>query len=260
MPASAIVGHTGFVGGNLVAQHSFAELYNSRNLEVIDGRAFDLLVVSAMPAAMWIANRDPAADRANLDRLLGSLLTVRADRVVVMSTVAVYPRPIDVDETTSIDEAGQTPYGRHRLMLERALSERFARTTVIRLPALYGPGLKKNALYDLLHNHETHKINAASRYQFYDLGRLWADTHRAIDAECKLVNFATAPLTVREIAREVLGFEFDNDNGAPPADFDVRSRHAAKYGGVGGYLQDRDQVINGLRLFVADERRRGGTS
>lgn len=260
MSVSALVGHTGFVGGNLAAQHAFDETFNSKNLEQIVGRSYDLLVVSAMPAAMWIANQDPTGDRSVLDRLLKSLLTVEAERVVVMSTIAVYPRPVGVDEETPIDSAAQTPYGRHRLALEQALAERFANVTSIRLPALFGNGLKKNALYDLLHNHETHKINAESRYQFYDLGRLWHDVSTALAAGLKLVNFATAPLTVREVAREVFGISFDNDNGAAPASFDVRSRHAASFGGTGGYLVDRADVLAGLRKFVATEQAAGSKS
>lgn len=260
MSPSALVGHTGFVGGNLAAQHAFDETFNSKNLEQIVGRHYDLLVVSAMPAAMWIANQDPTGDRAVLDRLLKSLLTVEAERVVVMSTIAVYPKPVAVDEETPIDEAAQTPYGRHRLALEQALAERFANITAVRLPALFGPGLKKNALYDLLHNHETHKIIAASRYQFYDLGRVWDDVQTALAAGLKTVNFATAPLSVREVAHEVFGFSFDNDNGAAPAAFDVRSRHASLFGGSDGYLVNRDDVLAGLRTFVAEQRRAGSAS
>jgi hypothetical protein len=65
----ALIGHTGFVGGNLAAQHPFNTWYNSKNIEAVRGHRFELLVVSGMPAAKWVANRDAAADRAVLDRL-----------------------------------------------------------------------------------------------------------------------------------------------------------------------------------------------
>src|SRR5206468_8484334 len=97
--------HTGFVGGNLAAQHPFDAHFNSKNVEEVAGRTFELLVVSGMPAAKWIANRDPDGDRAVLDRLWGNLSQARADTVVIMSTVDVYPSPVGVDEDTPIDAA-----------------------------------------------------------------------------------------------------------------------------------------------------------
>jgi nucleoside-diphosphate-sugar epimerase len=250
----ALIGHTGFVGGNLAAQHRFDACFNSKNIEEIAGRSFDLLVVSAMPAAMWIANQNPEADRAVLDRLMQNLRQVRAERVIVMSTVAVYHSPIGVDEDSPIDVAAQTPYGRHRLMLERQIGEHFQRVLVVRMPGLFGNGLKKNAVYDLLHNNELHKVNAASVYQFYNLDRLWRDVTTAQHACLRLVNFATEPVSVREVARAAFDLEFTNDPGTPPARFDMRSQYADLFGGSSGYLQDRRQVLADLRTFVERER------
>ena len=93
---SALVGHTGFVGGNLAAQSRFDACFNSKNIESIAGRRFDLLAVSGMPAAKWVANGNPAADRVTLDRLWNAIQSVRAEVVVVMSTVDVYPTPLSL--------------------------------------------------------------------------------------------------------------------------------------------------------------------
>ncbi len=253
----ALIGHTGFVGGNLLRQRPFDELYNSTNVEQIAGRSFGLLVVSALPAAKWLANRDPAGDRAALDRLTGCLRRTTAERVVVMSTVDVYPNPVGVDEDTPIDPAAQHPYGRHRLMLERVAAEHFPRVLVVRLPGLFGTGLKKNAVYDLLHDNEVHKIHSSGVFQFYNLDRLWRDVQTAEAAGLRLVNFATEPVSVRDVARAAFGRDFDNDPGPPPAGYDVRSKHAAAFGGRGGYLYPRDQVLAELRAFVERERGAG---
>lgn len=252
--ADALVGHTGFVGSNLASQHSFAACFNSKNIEAIAGQSFELIAISGMPAAMWIANKDPVGDRANLDRLLGCLRQVRARQAVVMSTVAVYPTPIDVDESTRIDPSTQTPYGRHRLLLEQFVAEHFPYALVVRLPGLFGIGLKKNAVYDLLHCNEVHKLNAASVYQFYNLDRLWADVSTALGAGLTLVHFATEPISIRELAREAFDIDFANDPGTPPAHFDMHSRHAALFGGRQGYLYDRRQVLDELRGFIDRER------
>ena len=249
--SSALIGHTGFVGGNLARQGSFTHLYNSRNVEEIAGRHFELVAISAMPAAMWIANRDPEADRANLDRLTRCLESVRAERVLVMSTVAVYPDPVGVDESTPIDSADQTPYGRHRLLLEQFAMAHFPRVLVVRLPGLFGPGLKKNAIHDLLHHHEVHKVHSGSVYQFYNLDRLTQDIQTAFTAGHTLVNFATPPVSVAEVAREAFGLDFTNDPGTPSVRYDVRTRHSST-----GYLCDREEVIRDLRAFVTQARGR----
>ena len=250
----ALIGHTGFVGGNLAAQHPFHTWFNSKNIEAVRGHRFELLVVSGMPAAKWLANRDPEGDRAVLDRLWGCLQTVHADTVVVMSTVDVYPTPIDVDEDTPIDAAAQQPYGKHRLELERLAAAHFPRVLSVRLPGLFGPGLKKNAVYDLLHDNEVHKIPADGVFQFYNLARLWKDVRTALAAGLALVNFATEPVSVREVAREAFDIDFTNDPGVKPARYDVRSRHAAVFGGRGGYLYSREQVLGELKAFVAAEK------
>jgi nucleoside-diphosphate-sugar epimerase len=251
---AALVGHTGFVGSNLAAQRRFDASFNSRTIEEIRGQAFDLIVVSGMPAAMWIANADPPADRAVLERLIGCLLAARAERVVVMSTVAVYPRPVDVDEDSTIDPSAQTPYGRHRLELEHRLRDAFPHLLAVRLPGLFGPGLKKNAIYDLLNNHETDKIHAAATYQYYDLGRVWADVSTALDAGLRIVNFATEPVSIREVAHAAFGIDHAVVPGGEPPRFDVRTRHAGVFGGSGGYLFDRGRVLGDLRRFVEHER------
>ena len=251
---SALVGYTGFVGSNLASQHHFDALFNSRNIQEIAGLDFDLLVVSAMPAAMWIANQDPVGDRAVLDQLAGYLRRTTANKVVVVSTVAVYPQPKAVDEDSLIDETAQSPYGRHRLLLERQLADYFPKVLTVRLPGLFGPGLKKNAVYDLLHKHELSKVNSAAAYQFYNLERLWADISTAFQAGLNLINVTSEPLSVRDVAREVFELDFANQLDAPPALFDVRSKHAALFGGRNGYLYDRATVLDELRAFVDRER------
>src|SRR5262245_57824253 len=255
---AALIGHTGFVGGNLLQQRPFDAVFNSKNIEEIAGRSFDLVVVSGMPAAKWIANRDPAADRAVLDRLVGCLRQVRSAQVVLISTVDVYPTPVGVDEDTPIETSAQLPYGRHRLLLEHEARAHFPRVLTVRLPGLFGTGLRKNAVYDLLHDNEVHKVNAAGVFQFYNLDRLWDDVQTALRFGLPLVNFVTEPTSIREVAREGFGMEFDNDPGAPAARYDIRSKHAAHFQGSAGYLYTRTQVLAELRQFVSRERRHVG--
>jgi nucleoside-diphosphate-sugar epimerase len=257
---SALIGHTGFVGGNLARQHRFDDCFHSKTIEQIAGRRFDLLVSCGMPAAKWIANGDPAGDRAVLDHLWGCVKQASADTVVVISTVDVYPNPVGVNEETSINAAAQQPYGKHRLLLEQLAADHFPRSLAVRLPGLFGPGLKKNAVYDLLHDNEVHKVHASGVFQFYNLDRLWADVRTALAAGVSVVNIATEPVSVREVAARAFGIDFANDPGTRPARYDVRSKYATLYGGRDGYLYSREQVLAELRAFVAAERATAGAA
>ena len=92
-----LIGHTGFVGSNLARQTRFDATYNSANIESIAGREFELLVIAGVRAEKWIANRNPDQDKAGIDRLLQALSTARAKQVILISTVDVFLRPIEVD-------------------------------------------------------------------------------------------------------------------------------------------------------------------
>src|SRR6266851_9769461 len=95
---TALIGSTGFIGGNLARQFPFDECYHSKNISSIRGQEFELLVCGGVSAVKWQANRNPEEDRARIDSLLGDLKAVRASRVVVLSTVYVYPLTRDVNE------------------------------------------------------------------------------------------------------------------------------------------------------------------
>jgi len=249
---SALIGHTGFVGQSLLRQAPFDVLVNSSNVDELRGRSFELVACAGAPAEKWKANRDPAADLAGIERLFSVLREVRADRFVLVSTVDVFETPAGVDESAPAD--ARHAYGRHRRMLEELCVERFG-AQVLRLPGLFGPGLKKNAVYDLLHDNQVEKIHPDSTYQFYDVRQLWSDAGKASRAGIRLLHLATEPVTMGEIAARCFGRELRAPSSAP-ARYDVRSRHAELWGGRGGYLRSREEVLRGLEQFVREERAR----
>lgn len=254
MSGRALFGHTGFVGSNLARQASFDHCFNRANIAASAGSRFELVVCCAAPAAKWLANREPEADAANLRDLMTSLAAIEADRFVLVSTVDVYPVPACVDETTDI-EAGGHPYGRNRLQLERFIGDRFSDATVVRLPALFGPGLKKNLLYDLLAERPLSFTHPSSTFQFWNVERLWDVVGTALGLGVRLLNVTAEPVRAARVAGEVFG----RDLGQPPAgtekqEYDVRSIHAHHWGSDDGYLYHADQVLDELRAFVAAQR------
>jgi dTDP-4-dehydrorhamnose reductase len=248
---AALIGSTGFVGGNLLREYPFAACYHSANIETIRGGHFDLVVCAGAPAAKWKANQDPAADRAGVGRLMTALERVRTERFVLISTVDVYGRVDGVDE--DCPPTGATPYGRHRLELEHFVVHHF-HSLIVRLPALFGSGLKKNAIYDLLHNNQIDKIDSRAVFQFYNVRRLWRDIRLAAGAGLSLVHLATQPVSTAEVARSAFGLDWSNPLLATPPAYDLRTRHAALYGGANGYIRNKNHVLTDLAEFVRKQR------
>lgn len=148
---NCIIGHTGFVGSTLKGQLDFSHFFNSSNIDCISSApAFDMTVCAAAPGSMLEANRNPAQDLAKLETLMDRLDTLDTRRFVLVSTIAVLADFAGgPDESTARYET-ELAYGRNRRALEAFCAGRFANCLTIRLPALYGKGLKKNFIFDLL--------------------------------------------------------------------------------------------------------------
>src|SRR5262245_29185877 len=86
---NALIGYTGFVGGNLLKQAPFEGRFNSKNVEAIAGQTYDLVVCAGAPPEKWKANRNPEADGKAIGRLTAALEQVNAAQVVLISTVDV---------------------------------------------------------------------------------------------------------------------------------------------------------------------------
>ena len=149
--ADVIVGYTGFVGSNLVDKHKFDGLYNSKNIKDAFGANPDLLVYSGVPSAMFLANNFPQKDLAVIEDAMENIKKINPRTIVLISTIAVYSNPIDINEDSLIDINELTAYGKNRLLHEKYVEENFENHLIVRLPALFGKNLKKNFIYDFIH-------------------------------------------------------------------------------------------------------------
>ena len=188
---NAIIGASGFVGGTLARHCQDACRFNSKNICNIRLGAFDVVYCAGAPAVKWLANKNPEADAQTLDVLKGHLETITCNWFVLIST-------IDVESSTS------GAYGLHRKKLEEWVQEHFSgRCTVFRLPALFGMGLKKNALFDLLTNNQTEAIKVNHIFQWYDLRDLWEDIGSALSTGAQFVQAYSEPVLFSDIVKHV---------------------------------------------------------
>lgn len=92
--------------------------------------------------------------------------------------------------------------------------------------------------------------DSRSRYQFYNLNRLWDDLQIVLDAGIRLWHPATEPVSAGELYRYLSGEEFKNELSGIPADYDYRSIHADLFGGNNGYICSSLQVLEDIKKFI----------
>lgn len=252
-PRRALIGWSGFVGGHLDARISPVARFRSTDVDQLAGADVDEIVCAGAPAEKWRANADPEADWAGISRLVDALDASRATSCVLVSTVDVHADSRGVDEDTPADTAQEQAYGRHRARLEEFVAGRFDDALIVRLPGMFGPGLKKNLIYDLLHQPGARFAHEASTFQFYDVRDLWGHVLLARDAGLRVVNLATEPVSSADVARRCFGVDYECRD-RPQVGYDLRTRHADVLAGrTGPYLRSDDEVLAAVRAWGAGE-------
>lgn len=298
-----LVGSTGFVGGNLIQAHDFECICHSSNINCYYSSEPDLCVYAGIPSAMFLANSNPDADLNIMKQARTNIRSINPKKLVLISSIAVFRDSRGKDETSIITDENLSAYGKNRLLLEKWVKEDYPTALIVRLPALYGKGLKKNFLFDLHHivpamlrpeiyellakdsslvregfslgqngffsiNQKAdyvglksyfmnNRFNALSftdsrsRYQFYDLRRLWNDVRIALDNELLLLHICTPPVSAKTIYETVTGrTDWNNELYTSPYDYDMRTVHSRLFGEEGGYLCGLDDELYGIKRFM----------
>ena len=92
--------------------------------------------------------------------------------------------------------------------------------------------------------------DSRSIYQFYDLSRLWSDIQTALEAGLTLWHPATEPVSAAEVYEYLRGIPFVNELNGTPADYDYRTLYASVFGGRGGYIRSKAEVLGDIKKFV----------
>ncbi|MFW5437710.1 pyridine nucleotide transhydrogenase [Paenibacillus apiarius] len=252
---TCLIGYTGYVGSTLLRQTQFDDLYNSKNINDIEYKEYDLIVCAGAPAVKWRANQAPTEDLDNINKLMKHIGHVKSKRFVLISTVDVYQHPYNVDEITIINPDVTDPYGRHRYYLEQFVKENFENVLIVRLPGLFGEGLKKNFIYDLIHDNCLHMTHRESNFQFYNMQYLWNDIQTALNNNLKLVNFSAEPVMASEISEFCLGTKFNNVTEKEPVNYNVKSRYAHIFNRQSkDYIITKQDILNDIRNYIQEEK------
>ena len=228
----ALIGYTGFVGSHLIRDGM--DLYNRSNLGDINGKTYNTLYCSALPAEKWKANLHPEEDRLNMERLMDALRTVRCRSFVLISTVDAL-------------QYSTQPYGAHRREFEEWVSRTFDNVFIFRLPALFGHGLKKNALYDMMHGNNIHSLRSHWIFHWYNVEWVWDDIQLHISRDRRIVNLLTPAIELSTIQSLLFPEIHLSSETTPQVCYAIESEY--------GYTHSRDELLHSMAEYVGHVNR-----
>jgi hypothetical protein len=245
MVKNCLIGYTGLVGSNLLKQGEFNFLFNSKNISELSGD-FDLVVCCAAPAKKWYANQNPKEDENIINGLIKNLSKITTKKFILISTIDVYKSTNGCDESCDLYE-DNFAYGKNRRKLEVFVENNFENFLIVRLPALFGEGLKKNILYDLIYKNNLSEINLYDEFQWYCLEDLWKDIQNY--ETYKQINLFTEP-----ILNETIIDLFFSDIKK-----DIKKDKTKSYNNKtilfeSGYLYDKENILNKLNNYICSTK------
>ena len=251
---NALFGYTGFVGSNLLTKYVFNELYNSKNINLACNKGFDNVFISCIPAVKWYANNNPENDLQIINNLIDIFKTIKANKIILISTIDVYDNIINKNnEDYKINYENNHAYGRNRYLFELFIknNKNIKSYHIIRLPALFGNGIKKNIIYDLINNNNVNIINGNSSYQWYNLEWLKQDIDVCINNNIKECNLFTEPLETNEIIKL---FQYENINfNMKRFKYNLQTKYYDLFNSnVIGYIRDKTNVLNDIISFISN--------
>lgn len=228
---NALVGYTGFVGSNLRKEYPKSNLYNSKNIDKIKKKKFNKIIFSGLPAEKWRANKYPNKDLSNIKKLIKLLKSVECNLFILISTIDVHK--------------SKEPYGKNRKFFEKFVKKNFSKFLIIRLPAIFGKGLKKNILFDLLNKNQIDNINPEDKFQWFDLNFLYREIKK-IKTFNKIIELYSPPISNDLIIKEFKNLRLLKKN---------RKKIIYNYLPVNGYFKDKKFILDRIKIFIRNYKK-----
>lgn len=154
-----IIGGKGFVGSAVARACLYRGLeYHvlaHDTIEQFNGTSCDLLINANGNSKKFMADRDPLWEfDASVRSVRASLVNIHTNRYIHLSSCDVYPdcsSPEKSREEQVLDVMRQSPYGFHKYLAEQCVMRHASEWLIFRMGGFVGAGLKKNAIYDILH-------------------------------------------------------------------------------------------------------------
>jgi nucleoside-diphosphate-sugar epimerase len=209
---NVLLGYTGLVGSYILRYVKIDNMYNSKNINEVRDMDIDNLYIACIPAVKWYANKYPERDLEIINDIQDIIKTIKVkNRVILISTIDVYGQTNSGMDEETLQIQNNHPYGKHRYMFEEFIKMQFNNYYIIRLPALFGTGLKKNIIYDLLNNNNVNQISKNTYFQWYNLEWLVNDIEICIKNNIRVCNLFTRPINTNDILALFPEYNYDNN-------------------------------------------------
>ena len=249
---TALIGYTGFVGSSLFnSGYKFTDVYNSKNIIDIMDEEYDCIVCCGMYGQKWYANLHPEEDFEQINSLLIILESVKVQKFILISTIDIYEKidsKLDEDYIPYINYSNH-PYGRNRLHAEKFVRDNYSDHLIIRLPGLFGMGLKKNIIYDYL-NGTLKDLNLKSSYQWYCIDDLYKDINLILKKNLKIetINLFSQPIKNSELL--TLFMKHDNnltitEISSYQSNYDIETKYS-----MNGYWNNKTLIMNKIDKYI----------
>jgi nucleoside-diphosphate-sugar epimerase len=155
-----ILGGEGFVGSayprlfeKLGLPH---QVLTRANYDSFVGQTCDVFINANGNSKKFMADRDPKWEfDASVRSVVATLTDFKAGAYIHLSTGDVYPdqtSPEVTREDQPIDPKKQSRYGLHKHVAEHMVRATQPRHIIMRMGGFVGPGMKKNAIFDMLND------------------------------------------------------------------------------------------------------------
>jgi hypothetical protein len=237
-----LVGDTGFVGQNLLSFMQFDKTYNSKNIQELAGLGDSIdIYLACLPATKWLIEKDPLADLENVQNIVNVLNKNTYNNIYLFSTIDVYTNALLLSNESTLLTFDSPGYGANRYIFELFITNNLSYNSlkIIRLPSLFGPGLKKNILFDVKNNNQIEKINRNSLHQWYNMERLEKDLEKINSIDAVKFNFFPEPIETKEILEGHVGHDGER------FEYNFQTIHTPS-----GYWYDKDTAVKEVKEFL----------
>ncbi len=248
-----LVGGNGFVGSayvRLLAARGIEHTVITReNYDTHRGTSCEILINANGNSMKFLADRDPLGEfDMSVRSVAETLQAFDAATYVLLSTGDVYPDQSAPDvsaEDQPIEPARLSRYGLHIVLAEQIVTGTHPDWLVIRMGGFVGPGLKKNAVYDMLTGAPI-RLSPDSELQFIatDNGAalVWQLIETGVRRE--IVNLGARGLVRLGDLHRRIGSASLFEDGAPPIRYEISLEKLA--GLVDGPLPETSDDIEGF--------------
>ena len=251
-----IIGGRGYVGSGFArycrARGLPHQVITRENYDEFAGTSCDVLVNANGNSRKYLADRDPLAEFDQSVRSVAvSLSAFKAASYVLISTGDVYDdpsSPATSGENREPDLARMSRYGLHKLLAEQLVMGAHPDWLVVRAGGFVGPGIKKNAVFDILTGAKIW-LSPASELQFIHTDHAAEIIMGVVEtsgAGRQIVNLGGQGTVNLGELRAVVGSSGTFDPAAPTVRYELSLKKLAALSPV-AIPQSRDEV----RSFAA---------